>query len=395
MKCIINGTILLKDGELTGKALVFDDKIRTIADVPPGDAEVIDAGGGYVSPGLIDVHCHGFMGWDASHGDLEELQQMSQRAARTGVTAWLPTTMTLDWPALEKCFSAIRQAQRESLSPEWRGAQVLGCHAEGPFINPKKKGAQAESCIQPPDADKLRPWADVIRLMTLAPEMEGALDCIRAAREMGIVMSMGHTDATWEQAHAGIEAGVTHATHTFNAMPPLNHRQPGVIGAALDDDRVYCELIADTFHVHPALFPMMARAAGERLVLITDSIPVAGLPDGPHDQLGATVIVDGIRLRFPDGTIAGSALTLDRAMRNFREHTGLPMWQAVKMASLNPAKSIGADDKKGDLAPGKDADILITDPAFNVRDVFVRGEELGGGNREKGKGKRGNGCRVL
>ena len=143
MKCIINGTILLKDGELTGKALVFDDKIRAIADVPPGDAEVIDACGGYVSPGLIDVHCHGFMGWDASHGDLEELQQMSRRAARTGVTAWLPTTMTLDWPALEKCFSAIRQAQRESLSPEWRGAQVLGCHAEGPFINPKKKGAQA------------------------------------------------------------------------------------------------------------------------------------------------------------------------------------------------------------------------------------------------------------
>ena len=395
MKCIINGTILLKDGELTGKALVFDDKVRAIADVPPGEAEVIDARGGYVSPGLIDVHCHGFMGWDASHGDLEELRQMSRRAARTGVTAWLPTTMTLDWPTLEQCFSAIRQAQRESLSPEWRGAQVLGCHAEGPFINPKKKGAQAESCIQPPDADKLRPWADVIRLMTLAPEMEGALDCIRAAREMGIVMSMGHTDATWEQAHAGIEAGVTHATHTFNAMPPLNHRQPGVIGAALDDDRVYCELIADTFHVHPALFPMMARAAGERLVLITDSIPVAGLPDGPHDQLGATVIVDGIRCRFPDGTIAGSALTLDGAVRNFARHTGLPLWQVVKMASLNPAKSIGADDKKGDLAPGKDADILITDPAFNVRDVFVRGEELGGGKREWGKGKRGNGCRVL
>ena len=373
MKCIINGTILLKDGELTGKALVFDDKIRAIADVPPGDAEVIDACGGYVSPGLIDVHCHGFMGWDASHGDLEELQQMSRRAARTGVTAWLPTTMTLDWPTLERCFAAIRRAQADSLAPDWRGAQVLGAHAEGPFISPKRKGAQAEACIQRPDAEKLRPWADVIRLMTLAPELDGAIDCIRAAREMGIAVSMGHTDATFDQARAGIEAGVTHATHTFNAMPPLNHREPGVVGAALSDGRVYCELICDTFHVHPALFGLMARQKPDRLVLITDSIAVAGLPDGPHDQMGATVIVDGIRCRFPDGTIAGSALTLDRAVRNFREHTGLPLWQVVNMAALHPAMSIGVDAAKGSLDPGKDADILITDPDFNVRATFVRG----------------------
>ena len=374
MKCIVNGKILLKDGLLEGKAILFDEIIRGFSDAPPQGAEVIDAGGGYVSPGLVDVHCHGFMGWDASQGKPDELRMMSRRAARFGVTSWLPTTMTLDWPMLERCFSAIREAQKDSLSPEWGGAQVLGCHAEGPFINPKKKGAQAESGIQRPDAEKLRPWADVIRLMTLAPELEGALECIREARKMGITLSMGHTDATYDQAVAGIGAGISHATHTFNAMPPLNHRQPGAVGAALGDERVYCELICDTFHVHPALFPLMARQAGERLVLITDSIPVAGLPDGPHDQLGATVVVDGMKLCFPDGTIAGSALTLDAAVRNFARHTGLPLWQVVNMASLNPARSIGVDDSKGALEPGRDADILITDGDFNVLATYVRGK---------------------
>ena len=373
MRCIVNGRIIQKDGLTEGKVLLFDDKIRGIADSVPAGAEVIDAAGSYVSPGLIDVHCHGFMGWDASHGDLEELRRMSLRAAQTGVTAWLPTTMTLDWPTLERCFSAIRRAQADSLSPNWRGAQVLGAHAEGPFISPRRKGAQAERNIQRPDAEKLRPWADVIRLMTLAPEVDGALECIRAARDMGIRLSMGHTDADFDQARAGIAAGITHVTHTFNAMPPLNHRAPGVIGAALADDGVFCELICDTFHVHPALFSMMARAKPDHLVLITDSIPVAGLPDGPHDQLGATVIVDGIRCRFPDGTIAGSALTLDRAVRNLVKHAGLPIHRAVQMASLNPARAIGVDDRKGALAAGMDADILIADEAFNVRATFVRG----------------------
>lgn len=376
MKCITNGKIILRDGLLEGRAILFDEVIRGFGDVPPQGAEIIDAGGGYVSPGLIDVHCHGFMGWDASHGDLDELRRMSRRAAQFGVTSWLPTTMTLDWPVLERCFAAIRAAQTDSLSPEWNGAQVLGCHAEGPFINPKKKGAQAESCIQRPDAEKLCPWADVIRLMTLAPEMDGALECIRVARKMGITLSMGHTDATYDQALAGIGAGVTHATHTFNAMPPLNHREPGVVGAALGDNRVFCELICDTFHVHPALFTMVAKVAGERLVLITDSIPVAGLPDGPHDQMGATVVVDGMKLRFPDGTIAGSALTLDAAVRNFAKHTGLPIWRAANLASLNPARSIGVDDRKGTLETGKDADIVIADGDFNVRQTYVRGRRV-------------------
>ena len=374
MKCIVNGRIILEDGVAEGKCLLFDRQVLGIADASPAGAEVIDARGGWVSPGLIDVHCHGFMGMDASRGDLGELLRMSEAKAAQGVTSWLPTTMTLPWPVLEGCFDAVRRAMAATAAPGFRGARVLGCHAEGPFINAKKKGAQSEAAIQRPDIGKLRPWADVIRLMTVAPEVDGALDFIREAVKLGVAVSMGHTAATAGEAMAGIEAGVTHLTHTFNAMPPLNHREPGPIGAAMNDGRVYCELIADTFHVSPMLYPMLSRMLPDRLVLITDSIQVAGLPDGPHDQLGVTVIVDGIRCRFPDGTIAGSALTMDRAVRNLLAHTDLPVWRAVNMASLYPARSIGADGAKGALSPGRDADIVVADPGFHVQKTWVGGE---------------------
>lgn len=376
MKCIVNGRILMPDGIVDGKVLAFGRCIEGIIDAPPPDAEIIDAEGGYVAPGLIDVHCHGLMGMDASHGSIEELRQMSAFKARNGVTAWLPTTMTLDWTALEGCFSAVRQAMAESLTPGWQGAQVLGCHAEGPFINPKRKGAQAAEYIQPPDIDRLRPWRDVVCLMTVAPEMDGATDFIREAAAMGVTISLGHSDATAEQAMAGFGAGARHVTHTFNAMPPLNHRQPGLIGAALNDDRIYCELIADTFHVSPLLFPMMARLIPRRLVLITDSIRCAGLPDGQYDLLGVNVTVDGIQCRLDDGTIAGSVLTLDRAVRNFAKYADIPLWQAVNMASLYPARSIGVDGRKGSLCPGRDADIILTDDGFHVRATFVGGTGL-------------------
>ena len=363
----------MPDGILDGRALVFDKTIRDIADAAPEGAEVIDAGGGFVSPGLIDVHCHGLMGGDASHGSLQELRQMSRHKAASGVTAWLPTTMTLGWPTLERCFSAIRQAMIESAIPGWGGARVLGCHAEGPFINPKRKGAQAEANIQEPDIEKLRPWADVVRLMTVAPEMPGALEFIREAAKLGVTVSMGHSDATAEQAMAGIEAGARHVTHTFNAMPPLNHRQPGLIGAALNDERVYCELIADTFHVSPLLFPLMAKLAPHRLMLITDALKCAGLPDGEYDLLGEHVTLSGIQCRLPDGTIAGSVLTLDRAVRNFVKHANVPLWRAVNMASLYPARSIHVEGHKGSLQVGRDADILIADPDFHIKKTFVAG----------------------
>lgn len=374
MNCIINGRILLKDGEVAGKALLFDNKIIGISDAVPEEAYIIDAKGGYIAPGLIDVHCHGFLGRDASNGSCDELRYMSRKAAEWGVTGWLPTTMTLSWGQLENCFKAGRWAQAASIDPDWNGAQIFGIHAEGPFINPKRKGAQAEKWVHKPDAEKLAAWKDVVRLITVAPEMEDALPFIRWAREMGVTVSMGHTDATADEALAGIDAGITHATHTFNAMPPLNHREPGAAGAALLDDRVYCEMISDGFHINPMLFGMMAKLKQDKLVIITDSIQVAGLPDGAYDMAGKTVIVEGIKCRFPDETIAGSTLTMDRAVRNVWAHTKLPLWKVVNMASLNPAASIGADGFKGSIEPGKDADILITDGEFNILRTFVSGK---------------------
>ena len=377
VKYIVNGTILLPDGEIRGRALAIEGgRIAGIAERAPEGAEILDAAGGIVAPGLIDVHCHGMMGWDATHGSVDELRRMSEQKAKWGTTAWLPTTMTAPWDKLERAYAAIRDARAQSRRADWNGAEILGCHSEGPFINPKKKGAQPERAILAPDAERLRPWADVIALMTVAPEMEGALECVRKTRDMGIRCTMGHTAATAAQALAGVDAGVTQSTHTFNAMTGLNHREPGVVGAALSDGRVYCELIADTFHVHPMLFGLMAKLKGDHLVLITDSIEVAHLPDGTYDQAGETVVVNGIRCQFPDGTIAGSCLTMDRAVRNFREHTGLPLWQVVSMASLNPARAIGVDDRKGSLEAGKDADVVIADRDFNVRTTLVRGKRV-------------------
>lgn len=376
MKCITNGNILLPDGEITGKVLFFDEKIRGIGTEVPYGAEVIDARGGYIAPGLIDVHCHGFMGRDASNASVEEIQFMSEKVAEWGVTGWLPTTMTLSWGQLERCFEAIGKCQQESLLSHWQGAQVLGAHAEGPFINPGKKGAQAGQWIQKPDADRLLPWAKVVKLMTAAPEMEGAIEFIQKAVGAGIVISMGHTNATGEEAVRGIDAGIEHATHTFNAMSPLSHRDIGAVGAALRDDRVYCELICDTFHVSADLYGMLAKIKGDKLVIITDSIQVAHLPDGTYDMAGETVIVDGIKCRFPNGTIAGSVLTMDRAVRNVWQHTDLSLWQVVKLASLSTAKSIHMDDHKGSIEVGKDADIIITDDAFNVQATYLGGRQI-------------------
>ena len=374
MQAIINGKILLPDGEIAGKALVFDHQIRGLCDAPPADCQVFDAQGLYVSPGFVDVHIHGYLGADVSDGDENGLRALARGILRNGVTSFLPTTMTVSWEELERAFDVIRAFMAESAAPGFDGAQALGCHAEGPFINPNKKGAQAESAIIAPDADKLLAHADIIRLVTIAPEMPGAVDCIRAVRG-SMRVSIGHTDASYDQAMAGLAAGADHFTHTFNAMTGLSHRAPGVVGAALSSD-AYCELIADTFHVHPAVFRILRRCKGDRLVLITDCTRAGGLADGEYTLGGQPIYVHGIECRLADGTIAGSVLRMNEAVRNYRDHTGAPMHEAVRCASLNPARSIGVDGRKGSLEPGKDADILLLDGDCQVRGAWGRGTLL-------------------
>ena len=375
MKAIVNGKIILPDSIVEGRALLFDEKIAGLSETVPEGAEIIDAKGRYVAPGLVDIHIHGYLGEDTSDGSVEGIRKMAEGIVKNGVTAWLPTTMTVSYDDLRHAFDAVRVLMDKKNNP--KGAQIMGIHAEGPFINPSKKGAQAVEYIRPADAPFLIENSDVIRIVTIAPEMPGALDCIREVTEKtSILVSMGHTAANYETAKAGIEAGVRHATHLFNAMTPLNHRDPGVVGASLADDRVSTELIADTFHISPDLFGLVAKVKGDNLILITDCTRAGGLEDGEYTLGGQPIFVKGIECRLADGTIAGSVLKLNNAIRNMRDHTSLPLEQIVRMASINAARCIGLDKTKGSLEAGKDADIILADENFAVSETIIAGETV-------------------
>lgn len=374
MKAIINGKVILPNGIVENKAVLFTDKIIGMVENVQAQAdEIIDAQGLYVSPGFVDVHIHGYLGEDASDGDAADLEKMARGIVQNGVTSFLPTTMTVAWDELEAAFEVIRHLLPESKKAAWPGAEILGCHAEGPFINPGKKGAQPEGAILPPDADKLLRHRDIIRMATFAPEMPGALEFTQSIRrESGMVLSIGHTDASFEQAMAAMRAGADHVTHTFNAMSALSHRAPGTVGAALCSD-AYCELIADTFHVHAGLYPLLHRAKGDHLVLITDCTRAGGLKDGEYTLGGQPIFVNGIECRLADGTIAGSVLKMNDAVRNYRDHAHVPMHEAVNCASLYAARSIGVSARKGSLEDGKDADIVLLDENCGVHGVYVGG----------------------
>lgn len=376
MKAIINGRILLPNMELQGKALLFNEKIQGITDPVYALShvnEIIDAEGAYVSPGLIDVHIHGYKGIDVSDDDPEAIRMMARYLVENGVTAFLPTTLTVPWETLESVCRHIRALSAESRSADFPGAEIMGLHMEGPFVNPKYKGAQNADYILDPDAERILPYADVIRILTLAPEMPGGFECIRTLKQnTGIALSMGHTAASFDQAMEAIGLGITRATHLFNAMTQLVHREPGVVGASLSSD-VYTELIADTFHVSSGIFPLIVRAKGQRLVLITDALRSAGMPDGEYENGGQKFILKGIECRLTDGTIAGSVLRLNQAVKNLRDYGNIPMYAAVRAASLNAAESAGLAERKGSLAPGKDADIVLMDRDCSVIKTIIRG----------------------
>jgi N-acetylglucosamine-6-phosphate deacetylase len=374
MKYIVNGRIVLKDRILEGFAVGFDSRIRDVCPetAVPAGAERTDAAGGYVIPGLIDVHIHGYLGADTSDGEPESIRTMAEGLIRNGVTAFLPTSMTIERERIDRSIAAVRAVMDESRT--WNGAAVLGMHAEGPFISKAKKGAQNEACIIPPDPDWMIANRDVVRYITVAPEVDPGFAAIRRMSEAGIVVSMGHTNTDFGTAMAAAAAGVRSSTHLFNAMSPIDRRAPGVAAAALTAE-VYAELIADTFHVDPGLYPLIARMKGDRLVLITDCLPAGGLAPGTYTLGGARIIVDGIACRLEDGTVAGSILRLNRGVMNFCRRADVPLWQAVRCASLNPAELLRMGDRKGSVEIGKDADLVITDNELEPRRVFVGGAE--------------------
>ncbi|WP_234117787.1 N-acetylglucosamine-6-phosphate deacetylase [Clostridium hydrogenum] len=376
MKAIINGKIITKDEILENKVLLFDKKINKIVEninFNKDNLEIIDAKRSYVSPGFIDVHIHGSNGKDVMDGEIESLEIMSKFVSSKGVTAFLPTTMTMSKERIYKALDTIKEASDRKLS----GASIIGAHLEGPFINEKYKGAQKSDYILKPNYDFIKKYKDIIKLITMAPEEDENFNFIKEVKKNSdIVLSIGHSDATYEQAMEAIKLGANHITHTFNVMSPLNHRKPGVVGAAFDSD-AFCEIIADTIHTHPSIFSILLKIKGkEKVVLITDCMRAGGLKDGVSELGGQKVFVKDNSARLESGALAGSILTLNKAIKNVYENTDLTINEAVNLATINPAKSINIYDKKGSLEEGKDADITIFNDKFEVIQTIVGGETV-------------------
>ena len=374
MKCIKGAKIILKDAVVADKALLFNERIIGVIDPReiPADVEVIEAEGCFVAPGLVDVHIHGYLGEDASDGIADGVRRMAEGVMKNGVTTFLPTTMTVSMQEIEAALDVVRSLQEESKT--WQGAYLAGVNAEGPFINASKKGAQAGEHIKAPDADWILANKDIIKLCTIAPEVEGGYEAIeRITKNSDVRVSVGHTDATFEQAMQAFACGATQVTHLFNAQTGLHHRKPGVVGAGLASN-AYTELIADTFHVNPGLFSLVAKCKGDKLVLITDCTRAGGMPDGEYSLGGQKIFVKGIQCLLEDGVIAGSVLKLNDAVKNLRAHTDLSLHEIVAAASLNPANAIGMGDTKGSIEAGKDADLIITDMNFDIKKTIMQGE---------------------
>ncbi|HTA21829.1 MAG TPA: N-acetylglucosamine-6-phosphate deacetylase [Polyangia bacterium] len=368
----VRGRLLL-DGRMTlGVVIVKDGRI---AEVRTGDldsnipAPVRNAH--VVSPGLIDLQVNGAFGHEVG-GDAEALRALAARLPETGVTSFLPTFVSASAEDYRVGAAAVRAIRKDG------GARRLGVHLEGPLLSPERVGAHDAAAIAGAPAaldavlDELI-GADALRVLTVAPERPGALALVRRLRDAGVIASLGHTEATFAEFIAGVDAGATLVTHLYNTMRGFSHREPGSVGAALTDDRVTVGLIADGVHVHAAALNLALRAKGwERVVLVTDAVSATGRPPGTYALGGAPIVSDGRAARRPDGTLAGSTLTLDRAVRVMIELGGAHVEEALSMATQVPARLLGRDDL-GRLAPGCAADLVLWTSAMEVEATYVGG----------------------
>jgi N-acetylglucosamine-6-phosphate deacetylase len=366
-KTIEKGVVVFEDGKITAVGQ------RNCVKVPKS-AKVIDASGKIVAPGFVDIHVHGGKGRDVVDASYEAVKEIAKFVVSHGTTSFVPTTISAPRPDLLRAVKAVKTAMEKGTD----GAEILGAHLEGPYINLEKRGAHEANYVRLPSIGEFEEiWEasnHAVKIVTLAPELDGSKMLIQKLRELGIVASIGHSNATYIQAVDAIKQGVRHVTHMFNRMSGFDSREPGVVGAVLVHDELTAEIICDNIHVHPAAMNLLTRVKGsERVVLITDAIRAAGMPNGEYTLGKQRVIVkDGVS-RLESGDLAGSTLTMDRAVRNMMKLVGTPLHTAVKMATINSAKVIDVDENKGSLEPGKDADIVIIDDEINVYMTIVKG----------------------
>lgn len=337
------------------------------------DEKIIDASGLYAIPGLIDIHFHGCRGYDFCDGTIEALDAITRYQGKNGITAICPTTMSLPEDELARIIKTAKDYENKE------GAVLCGINMEGPFISKKKKGAQYDRHIIKPELNMYRRLqeisANMIKLVEVAPEEEGAMDFIQAVKDE-VVVSIAHTVADYDTAIEAFKMGAKHVTHFYNAMPPFLHREPGVIGAASDTKDIYVELICDGVHIHPSVVRTTFRfMSDERIVLISDSMEATGMPNGRYMLGGQEVILKGNKpILAVDGSIAGSATNLMDCMKNLVKNMGVPIEQAVRTASVNPAKAIGVFDEYGSLEPGKVANIVLLDQELNIKAIYIKGK---------------------
>lgn len=338
--------------------------------------EEVDLAGDYLLPGFVDVHIHAFRRHDAMQGE-QAVRQMARDLYREGVAAFLPTTMSASVEDTREAVAGIRAVRQH---PDAHAALVLGAHMEAPYLHPAKCGAQRAEFLHAPDWTEFLTITDGmpedVRLMTLAPELPGAEAFVRKAAAHGVTVSLGHTTATAEQTHRAADWGATHVTHTFNAQPPMHHREPGVPGAALTDDRLFTECIADGIHLHPDIVRLMLRAKGpDKLAAITDAMEAAGMPDGEYSLGGQAVTVRAGEARLLDGTLAGSVLTMRQALHNLIHRFGIQPEQAILMTTRTPAESIG-EHLLGRLAVGLPAPLTRWNRAWKLVSVLTERERF-------------------
>lgn len=373
----VKNAIVYTPHERIDRAVVLIDGARIVAVgsedaiFPPPGAQVIDADGLLLVPGFIDLQFNGGFGRDFT-ADPTTIWQVAEGLPRWGVTAFLPTVIT---SPLERIALAQQVVSKEPAG--FRGATPLGLHVEGPFLNPQKKGAHNPAYLRPPSLGVVAGWSPEtgVRLVTLAPELPGALPVIEALASRGVLVSAGHSTATWDEATAAFDAGARYGTHLFNAMPTLHHREPGLPGALLTDPRTVVGLIADGVHTHPAIVRLVWQALGpERLNLVTDAMAALGMGPGKHLLGDFEVTVDATSARLVDGTLAGSILSLDQALRNLIRFTGCTLVDALATVTTTPARALGLDHERGQIAPGYIADLVLLSPELAVRGTVIHGE---------------------